>query len=104
MLFKKWSLRYIWSFSLWYLLVKIEADVKNENELLLASRFSFLCGCYIYIEYFDFYLKIKAEIELLIKIYDTKMFDKYLHFKKTWEREVQMVGTWFNDLHRWSEI
>ena len=39
----------------WYLLIKIVADVKNENELLLASRFSFLCVCYIYIEYFDFY-------------------------------------------------
>lgn len=67
----------------WYPLIKIVADVKNENELLLASRFSFLCVCYIYIEYFDFYSEIKAEIELVSKIYDAKIFDKYLRFKKT---------------------
>ena len=70
-------------------LVKIIADAKTENELLLALSFSFLCGCYIIIECFDSYLqykrkaKIKAEIELVIKNYDASIFDKFLHTKKT---------------------
>ena len=66
-------------------LVKITADAKSENELLLALSFSFLCWCYICNECFDSYLqykrkeKIKAEIEVVIKNYDASKKISYIY-------------------------
>ena len=71
-------------------LVKIIADAKSENELLLALSFSFLCWFLqlvftIYNECFDSYLqykrkeKIKAEIEVVIKNYDASKKISYIY-------------------------